>query len=549
MHSSSQIDTIRPVLQLNKTLFGKGVRASLRPVVVMLVNEKYKTDAADSPPDSAVSSHEVDYHETVSRVLPADDGVEVMPTRGYGVGIDCHSRFLEINVLVKRGQSFFEYCREVPTDWNSIKSAHEWAIHVLQTYSDPPIQLSSPLHYCIESTSTYHLPVLLAWEGSPSVVNPSIAGATKKKTDKLDARLLAIHDLTGIWRPFYVVPANVQDLRVLISQRDYYSRLGSAIGNRINSTILKFGYTIGKEGSVVKNKDVRTLVENLISDHPDASLPPNLPPDRIPEDTRHVLSEEYQLYDQASLRVSDFNRQIRDKVCSMNWPISGGRSVSGKELLNVLMTAPGIGERTAITWLANIMNPTRFPNAKAVAAYCSLDPSLKISAQKVTSTKKRKGNKALHSSLCRAASIIIASHNEFFGRWGYRIYQQTGKWKKATNAVARRLSTALYHMHMNAVPFSYENYQLTKEIRVLDITLDDLVSLNNGFRRYIPVLKSEGIFRTKPLIQSYYACELQGCKGLGPKFYTLIKEFIDTQEHYRELYNCFLAEKASKGEL
>ena len=66
--------------------------------------------------------------------------------------------------------------------------------------------LSSPLHYCIESTSTYHLPVLLAWEGTPSVVNPSIAGATKKKTDKLDARLLAVHDLTGIWRPFYVVP-------------------------------------------------------------------------------------------------------------------------------------------------------------------------------------------------------------------------------------------------------------------------------------------------------------------------------------------------------
>ena len=95
--------------------------------------------------------------------------------------------------------------------------------------------LSSPLHYCIESTSTYHLPVLLAWEGSPSVVNPSIAGATKKKTDKLDARLLAVHDLTGIWRPFYVAPEGVQDLRVLIGQRDYYSRLASAIRQKHRS--------------------------------------------------------------------------------------------------------------------------------------------------------------------------------------------------------------------------------------------------------------------------------------------------------------------------
>jgi hypothetical protein len=204
------------------------------------------------------------------------------------------------------------------------------------------------------------------------------------------------------------------------------------------------------------------------------------------------------------------------------------------------MTAPGVGEKTAITWLANIVDPTRFPNQKAVAAYCSLDPSLKISAQKVTSTKKRKGNKALHSALCMSASIIIGKHDEFFGRWGYRIYQQTGKWKKATNAVARRLSTALYFMNLNAEPFSYDKYQLTKEISVLDMPLDDLEKLNHGFHRYISILKSIGIFRTKPLVHSYYACELRGCKGLGPRFYTLVKEFIDTQDHYRELYNNLL---------
>ena len=525
----------------------KGGKGVFCPAVIMLSSEKYNTVAADSPPGSVVSDCEVDLKEAVSMVIPVDDGVEVMPTRDYGVGIDCHSRFLEINVLVKRGPSFFEYCREVSTDWDAIKSAHDWVIHVLRTCSDPPVMLSSPLHYCIESTSTYHLPVLLAWEGSPSVVNPSIAGATKKKTDKLDARLLAVHDLTGIWRPFYVAPEGVQDLRVLIGQRDYYSRLASAIGNRIHSTILKFRFTAGKDGSVVKNTEVRAVVENLLCDHPEPVLA-GLPHRMIPEDTRHVLSEDYQLYDRFSLRVSDFDRQIRDKVCSMDWPVSGGKSVSGKELLSILMTAPGIGERTAITWLANIMDPTRFPNAKAVSAYCSLDPSLKISAQKVTSTKKRKGNKALHSSLCMSASIVIAKHSEFFGRWGYRIYQQTGKWKKATNAVARRLATALYFMHMNAEPFSYEKYQLTNEVHVLDMSLDDLVRLNSSFRRYIPVLKSAGIFRTRSLIQSYYACELRGCKGLGPKFYTLVKEFIETQDNYRELYNSFLTEKASKGE-
>ena len=504
----------------------------------MIISEKYCKIADDSPPvsDTAVLSSEADMPKSVSWSTSPDDGVEVMPTKDYGIGIDCHSRFLEIIVLVKRGSDFYEYCHEVDTSWDSIKKAYEWTIHVLDTCAVPPIRLSSPLHYCIESTSTYHLPVLLAWEGSPCVVNPSLAGAAKKKTDKLDARLLAIHDLTGIWRPFYVISTDVQDLRVLIGQRDYYSRSATRVGNRINSTILKFGYTIGREGSVVHNEMVRNTIENLISDDP-VPISQDLPPDRIPLSSRSVLREDYKQFDDFSQRISEYNQLIRSKVYEMDWPIRDGKSISGRELIPILMTAPGVGERTAITWLANIVDPTRFPNPKAVAAYCSLDPSLKISAQKVTSTKKRKGNKALHSALCMSASIIIRNHSEFFGRWGYRIYQQTGKWKKATNAVARRLSTALYFMNLNAVPFSYDKYHLTREISVLDLPLDDLENLNQSFHRYIPILKSIGISRTKPLVHAYYACELHGCKGLGPRFYTLIKEFIDTQEHYMELYH------------
>ena len=75
------------------------------------------------------------------------------------------------------------------------------------------------------------------------------------------------------------------------------------------------------------------------------------------------------------------------------------------------------------------------------------------------------------------------------------------------------------------------------DLSVLDLPLDSLEKLNHSFHRYIPILKSIGISRTKPLVHAYYACELHGCKGLGPRFYTLVKEFIDTQDHYRELYN------------
>ena len=77
------------------------------------------------------------------------------------------------------------------------------------------------------------------------------------------------------------------------------------------------------------------------------------------------------------------------------------------------------------------------------------------------------------------------------------------------------------------------------------MSLDDLEKLNHGFHRYIPILKSVGVFRTRKLVSLYYSCELRGCKGLGPKFYTLVKEFVDTQDNYRKLYNDLKTSKSS----
>ncbi len=124
------------------------------------------------------------------------------------------------------------------------------------------------------------------------------------------------------------------------------------------------------------------------------------------------------------------------------------------------MTVPQIGELTAVIWLANIVDINRFPSDRALSAYCALDPSLKVSANHVTSTKKRGGCKALHKMLCSCADRLIRTHTEMFGQWGFRLYNQTGKWKKASNAVARKLAVSMYHIMMTERDFTYENYKM-----------------------------------------------------------------------------------------
>ena len=101
----------------------------------------------------------------------------------------------------------------------------------------------------------------------------------------------------------------------------------------------------------------------------------------------------------------------------MDWDTKNG-TISGYDLVRILCTAPGVGEITCFTFLAYVGTPLRFPNAKAFSAYAGLDPSLKVSAGHVTSTKKRGGCRSLHSILVTGADRIVRAHSEAFGRCG-----------------------------------------------------------------------------------------------------------------------------------
>lgn len=471
-----------------------------------------------------------------------EEGIEVQQTKAYGIGIDCHSKFIQVSVYVKRDLKFFEYRREFATDWNSLIHAKEWCVKVLTTCSSPVLDLSDmPFHYCIESTSTYHMPVLLAWEGTPSIINPTIAGASKRKTDVLDAKMLALHDLTGIWPESYLPSVDVKELRVLISERNRFIHDATAAGSRINNIIVRFGLTVGRDGSVVKSQAVRAVIEDQISSAP--SMNDELCPFGIPADIRSILRDEYHKYDLCLAQADNLMELVRRKALSMEWETSDA-SLPGTEMLHILTSAPQIGKVTAITWLAHIITPRRFPNAKAVAAYCGLDPSLKVSAKHVTSTVKRGGCKELHKALTSSADRLIRSHTEMFGKWGYNLYLQTGKWKKAANAVARKLATALDYMMLTGQKFSYENYSLIKDISVFDIPVSELPLLNPDFKRYIRTLQDSGIYTTSEMAAAYFSCRLGTVKGLGKKFFSLIKDFFNNQKKYKAAYN-----ELRKGEI
>ena len=320
-------------------------------------------------------------------------------------------------------------------------------------------------------------------------------------------------------------------MRVLIAERENCSKLATRCANRIVNNLLKFGYTIARNGSVVKKKDVREYVLDQISECP--QIQPISDKIGIPDDVKKVLREIYDDYEVYKAREAVYGQQIEETIESMAWETGNGE-VDGRRMLDVLTSAPGIGITTAAVWLAYAVTPRRFTNVNSCVAYCGFDPSNKVSAGKVTSNAKRKGKKQIHALLCQSAHTLITHKSEPFGQWGYQLKCQ-GSEKKAKNALGRKLCVALYYMQLKNQEFSYDFYEISKEPEVMDIPIEKLAALNPEFKRYVKPLISSGISMTGEMAHAFYLGELNNVHGLGKKAYSLIREFIGNQKRYAKL--------------
>ena len=72
----------------------------------------------------------------------------------YGVGIDCHSTFFEICVLVLQGTDLMTCKLKVNADWPQLCAGHEWVLSALRLHG---IDVRpEEIHHTLESTGQYH---------------------------------------------------------------------------------------------------------------------------------------------------------------------------------------------------------------------------------------------------------------------------------------------------------------------------------------------------------------------------------------------------------
>jgi transposase len=254
-----------------------------------------------------------------------------------------------------------------------------------------------------------------------------------------------------------------QVLRVLWAQRNEAQRYATRCFNRVNNIILRFGHTIGAVFPIRSHEAAALLdelCEGLIPDHP------NVSPIGLPAHVAEVVAELYSKGEIAK-KASKEAAAIAVKYVGNNlWPTQEGE-MTGVKLLGNLQSIPGCGEVTALAWMTQVCDPRRFSNAKQVAAFAGCDPSLKISAGKVTQHVRRRGNVVLHDALVQASVSVLNRASTPLGRWGAEIARKhdKGGFRKAVGAISRKIAIALWHVHRKGEPYDESGYKSLSGVR------------------------------------------------------------------------------------
>ncbi len=242
--------------------------------------------------------------------------------------------------------------------------------------------------------------------GHPAMMKAVVAA--KNKNDKLDARLIADLLRCDLLPEVYMAPTEMRDLRRVLRFRNYTVRLSVSLKNKNAGLLMECGQQYQKK-KLHQKKYFSELLENL---------------QEVPESVKDLLR-----YDHEMLRL--FTTAQRRLIATLR---SDSLLAARVERL---MTIPGVGEITALTWALEIGDPDRFSNSRKARSYCGLCSAQKESAGKMRRMPlSKKRNKHLQRVLIEAAKLAPLFNPQL--KIIYEKELKKGNRNQATLAVARK---------------------------------------------------------------------------------------------------------------
>ena len=256
-------------------------------------------------------------------------------------------------------------------------------------------------------------------------VNAALS-AMRNKTDRNDARGIAQILRTGWYARVHVKSLASHYSRALLSSRKAVLRKCIDLENEIRGLFKVFGIKLPASlGHGPFDARVRAPIEN----DPDLAnaLLPLL-------EARLVL---YRTYLELDRRVKLVARN--DAVCQR------------------LMTVPGVGPVTAMTFKAAVDDPRRFRRSRTVGAHFGLTPRRYQSGEHDNPSRISKaGDADVRAVLYTAANALMTRTTRWSAlkAWGMRLQRTKGR-RRALVAVARKLAVIMHRMWIDGSRFQW----------------------------------------------------------------------------------------------
>jgi transposase len=250
------------------------------------------------------------------------------------------------------------------------------------------------------------------------------------KTDANDAYGLAQVVRTGWFREVEVKSWDSHLTRAQLTTRAQLVAMRRDIVNQVRGLLKTFGFILGKVGGAA----LPVRVRELTAEHAGVAT--------IAEALLAVwerLGEQIEKLDRKVLQ------QARDNpVCRR------------------LMTIPGVGPITAMSFTTVIDDPARFAKSSSVGAYLGLTPKQYQSGEVDWVGRISKcGDSLTRSYLFEAAGVLLTRVEKWcpLKAWGVRLAKRIGM-KKAKVAVARKLAVIMHRMWVEGSEFRWSDKEM-----------------------------------------------------------------------------------------
>jgi len=267
------------------------------------------------------------------------------------------------------------------------------------------------------------------------VIHPADVPTNQKerlqKTDKADSRKLAKSIRNQEFSSIDIPDRKLEADRALVRQRFRLMKDLSRTKNRVKSLLFQFGISIPERFTHAQMRHWSKPYVNWLK----------------------TLSVEEESLRETLDNYINIGQKQREELLRVNRQIKKlARSDAYRNNCNLLLNVPGIGTITAMTFLVQIGNITRFKRLDELCNYVGLVPSMHGSGEKMeTGEMIKRGRKELKIMLIEAAWIAVRKDPALMAKFN-ELRSKMNK-NKAIIRIARKLLNRIRSILINQRPY------------------------------------------------------------------------------------------------